>query len=218
MTETRLVPPAPTLLYMFADEVIEGDDWRSQGTQVPGREAKVKSGKLAPHLFALAFWQLASEGVLTLRLEERKRLGIRTTKVLARLTQPGRPREARLEQMLVDVLADGQERTADDVVYEALGQDYANPRTVVIGITERDGLASGCFVETTPERGLVGRLVHGSTDIQPQLDRFPVAREAFDRTMAEWQAFRSTQPALADGLLAKCEKGINRRFESDDDD
>lgn len=211
--------PVAPLLYAFADEVIEPDAWKSKGVKLPGQDKKVKVGPLAGHVFAFAFWRLAAEGVISLRHEERKRLGLITTKkvVATLLQQPVAPRVARTEQMLLEQIPAGEGRPVDDVIYRALGEDYAEPARVVVATAAKDGVTAGLFEEVPAERGAVGRLLKGNTDTVPVEAVMPAAKAQFAELLAQWNGFRAADPVLADQLVNKCDRGITRRTEADHD-
>jgi hypothetical protein len=219
MTSTAGLPPRPTLLYMFADQLIEPDDWKSAGTAVPGQDKKVKTKSLAAHLYAVAFWGLAQDGLISLAVEEKKRLGIRTKKVVARPAQAALPpRGYVLEDGILEVVAAGREDVVHKIVHEALREDHADPAGYVVAMAKYDGSTAGFFTKVDAGRNKLGRLVLGGEKTVPVLERFPEAQPAFAELLNAWQSFRASDPQLAQELLDACDKGIKSRVEADDDD
>ena len=210
-------PPASTLLYLFADQVLPPDKAMSVGVEVPCAGAKVQRQPLTAGLFAIALWNLREHGYVTLEYQEKKRLGMFTTRqVIATGTKPG-PRGGPLEGQLINVLWGGQPQSVGDLVYRWFGDDYADPHAHVVNAARQAAVALGVFEEVDANRGAVGSLVLGKSKLVPVCERREQLRDAATETLQRWQAFRTAEPQIALELEDDAKKAIGRRTEGDDD-
>ena len=207
--------PRASLLCVYADALVPLDDWKSKGTRLPGRDVKVKTSPLAAHVCAFALWGLEQDGAVELSLEEKRRLGIRTRKVLV---QPvaALPRDSAIERGLLEVVLARGPQDADDVVKSWLRRDMSDPHSTVVAWAMAEAVPSGVLEEVDAGRGSVAGLVKGRTELVPSAARAADTQEAFARLLEGWQHFTATRGGLAEALVDKCRKGLNYRVESAD--
>ena len=206
------LPPA-ALLYCFADELIEPDDWKSRGEKVPGKEVKVKQSPLAAHVLALSLFGLRQAGFLTMRVERKKSLMFTKTSVV--LHAPAPLPGWSVEHALGKQVTPGQEVAVWDVVYRMLGRDSAMPAATVVQMAAQAAAEVGLLTPVDAGRGAIGSLVLGSTTLVPAPAALQAAHPEWQHLLGAWQAFRQAEAELAHELVTSCDKGITARIESD---
>ncbi len=216
-THPTSTTPRASLLCLYADEVVPLDDWKSKGTRLPGRDVKVKTSPLAAHVCAFALWGLEQDGAVRLDLQEKRRLGMRTRKLLVEPVA-ALPRSSAIERGLLEVVLGRGPQDADDVVKDWLRRDMTDPHGAVIAWALAEGLLSGVLEEVDAGRGAVAAVVKGRTELVPSPARAAEARQAFGQVLEAWRHFTATRGPLAEALLDKCMKGLNYRVESHDVD
>lgn len=209
-------PPASTLLYLFAEQVMPPDKALSVGVEVPCAGVKVQRAPLVTGLFSIALWHLRQHGLVTLEYQERKRMMITTRQVLVTPAGAG-PTGGPLEGQLMGVLVSAGPRSVKDLVYQWFGEDVSDPYARVLAIAQQAAVALGAFAEVDAERGAVGSFLLGKTKYVPVCERREELRGAANDVLGGWNSFRTAEQQLAGQIEESAKKAVTNRTERDDD-
>ena len=91
------------------------------------------------------------------------------------------------------------------------GPEVVGPSRVPIAWAEREGIAKGYLAAENAHRNPLLALFLGKTTQVPQRERIAALDPVFAELFARWQAFKSSQAALADQLEREVDEGISSR-------
>jgi hypothetical protein len=206
---TAISSPPSTLIYLFADRVVETiapARWFLKGTRVPCKDVEVRTDRLACLLLASAFWTLREQGLIQLAVITKKRWIFDTVQVeVVPLNQAAR---SGLEQLLVDSITREGDSVAG-VIRRAFAESVTDPWTDVVKEAVRDAIASG-YVEDVGARSDVYNSgpAQGQRELRPKCGEIANLESQFEGFAALWERFRSSEPALYEQLLRNCENAV----------
>lgn len=218
MSEAGAELTPSTLLYLFGDQVAPKDKALTEGVEVPCRGSKVQKRPLAAAMFAAAFFALREQGIVTLEVQQKKVLFVKTKKVVVTRTGADAGGRPGLEGAVLAGLGNEASATVSDIIRKWFGEDVVSPWSDVIGVAVEEAMEAGCFEAVEVERGRVARKLLGSTKVQPNCDRIAGLAGAFDAFLARWQEFEAGEGDLYRELLDDCAGAIKSRVEASDDD
>ena len=201
---------SPALLgYCFADRLVAPARLKLTGVALPCRDVAVKADELAGTLFAISFWNLRRQGLLTLELVQKKRLGLFSeTTVMA--APAGQAQRSGLEGVILANLGRSG-RPVRDVIRDWYREDVLNPAQYVVNAVLREGVEAGWMTEVDTGRGKVGAALLGKTRVEPVCERIAGLEGAFDEVNAEWGRFRAMEAILAKALVDACQQAVLSR-------
>lgn len=234
-----------TLLYLFADRVIEADRALTAGTEVPCSDAKVRRKDLVATVFAWALHGLAEQGRAEIEHRTRKRLKlITTTDVIVSPTattaetasappaaegggtasdpdggDPQGEAVASVEERLAAALAAaGEPVPAYRLVRDWYGEDVGDPYGHAISALREVAASRGFFDTVDLGRGRVAGLLLGNTTLEPRCADIAAAADRFAGAHAAWEAFAADAPETASLLISRCGRAVASRREASDGD
>ena len=110
-----------------------------------------------------------------------------------------------------DQVPDPPPGTVFEVVTSWYGPEVVGPSRVPIAWAEREGLAKGYLAVESAHRNPLLALFLGKTTQVPQRERIAALDPVFAELSARWQAFKSSEAALADQLEHEVDQGIRSR-------
>jgi len=205
------IPQPATLLYLFADRVVQKDSILTGGTPVPCKENKVATNPLAFTQFAFAFWNLREQGVISLTVGPKKGLIFKRTPVLARQVRAASSGwlEGEILRMLAAMPPDSSVR---DIIYNWFGSDSSWPHKIVVGYAAEEAAALG--FGTRGEGGVksaIKGMFTGKVDFIPNCARIATVEPHAIQLFARWQQFLANEAALYQALIAECKSAIDSR-------
>jgi hypothetical protein len=207
------LPQPSTLLYLFADRVVQKDSILTGGTPVPCKEIKVATNSLAVTQFAFAFWSLRDQGVIGLAIGPKKGLIFKKTPVLVRQLRPAGSGglEGEILRMLSSMPPDASVR---DIIYQWFGSDSSWPHKIVISWAAGEAIALG--LGTKGEGGIksaIKGMFSGKIDFVPNCSQIAPLEPHANQLFARWQQFQANEAALYQTLIAECKSAIDSRVE-----
>jgi hypothetical protein len=202
----------------FAGAYLAGDRIAKTGgimsISPPAGGAKVGIEDLAVKIFAAAFAELAALGALSMHIEEKKVLFIKTQRLVLRRGTGSVPAGALAN--LMECCVDGE--TVKDAVRRWFGSDVGSPWAVVINAAAQE--AQQCGLVAPAEAGLVkkiaGKLLTGAAQMAAVQDKRPEIEVIAAATVERWTAFQTREPAVAAALLKEIADGLKSRVEASD--
>lgn len=210
MDAPRAPLSAGTLLYLWGDQVVPAPGRLNRRVTLPSG-AVVGAADLAAQVFAVSFWHLSTQRVVTLEPAKRRRLGVlRTDDVGVAIAGDPGPRDG-YEDAIVRVLP--RERTAYGAVRRWFGSDVANPSKVALRLALDEIPRHGLGQVGSAGRGGVAGILKGSPELQPDTEAIRATWTDFSRLHEAWRGFRDHDP-LGPLLVQSCRKAIASRQES----
>jgi hypothetical protein len=207
-------PSASALAYLFANEIVSADSAMSRGAKVPSTGAKVKMRELTSTALAAALWSLRRDGLVALAPAREKKL-FRAVDCI-KVTLQRQEAVSGLAGEIVNVLAAGEAVSVTDAVKRWFGGLHADPDRRVLNGIGRELVELG-YAEAEESRGkLLAKSMLTMDVFKPRCERVPDARPAFDAFAAQWNDFRSSEPAFHDALVKECGKGISASKDNSD--
>lgn len=214
MSEADLPGPTPsTLLFLFADELLAVHTGRFNGTDIPCRGVAVSLGDLAARMLTVSFLSLRDRELVTLEVEERKRL--LRTKPDVGIARIGAGNASGLEGELHDTIG-ARPTTVSSVVRDWFGGDHAVPEGVVTRMAVAECEALGYIRAVDLHRSRVARLVMDGYRHDPDCERIAGIRPAFDEITPRWERIEQSEDVLWALLLEECDGAIQSRRMSTD--
>lgn len=211
-TESRPPLSAGTLLYLWGDQVVPAPGRLSRKVTLPSG-ASVGAADLAAQVFAVSFWHLSTQRVLTLEPTKRRSMAVlRTDDVgVTAAGDPG-PRDGYEDAILRQLK---REKTAYGVVRRWFGSDVTNPHKVALRLALEEIPRHGLGHLDSAGRGIVAGILKGSSELQFDADAIRGTWTDFHRLHEAWQGFRDHDP-LGAVLVQSCRKAIASREQSSD--
>ena len=202
--------PESILACIFADRLTPRESVLGKGVDAPLGAVKVQKKALGTLLFAVAFWNLRQDGVLSLEYHEQKRfLGTRK-RVLVHLREDA---EAEwLEGAVLESLTGIEGDHVRDVVGRWFGQDVSDPFGDVIRSASDGAVKLGYLRNATNDRP-AARFGRPHVKFEPVTEHIAALEPAFTRFAFSWRRFEDREPELYTALLDACRKGITDREE-----
>jgi hypothetical protein len=180
----------------------------------PAGGAKVSIEDLAVKIFAAAFAELAALGALSMRIEEKKVLFIKSQRLVLRRGTGSVPGGALAS--LLECSVDGE--TVKDAVRRWFGRDAGSPWAVLINAAAQE--AQQCGLVAPAEAGLVkkiaGKWLTGAAQMAAVQEKRAEIEAVATATVERWNAFQARDPAVAAALLKEIADGLKSRVEASD--
>jgi hypothetical protein len=185
-------PNDSLLFYLCADRHVPKGSLLTGKEKVPCREVEVSLNELADNLCAVAFWSLRGAGVLSLAIEQHKKLFLKWTVVTAKSLKL--VERSGLEGLLLKAL--GSQGEVPATIEKMLSQDSSWPHKNIVSLVRCEAA----------EAGLSGDDCDKTTALNTLLEDWSV----------RWERFAIDEPELHKALLDSCRKGILSRVENND--
>lgn len=184
-------------------------------------EYRARRIRLAPHLVAVALWNLERQDAITLEVRRSKALGfISRTELAVGLAHPAGASPG-IEGELLSVVARKSPRDVGAVVRDWFGRPASDVDGVVVRRVMEQTTQTGLLSITREDasRGLIGGMLRGKEKEIVTADAAAVAAVSNEiaRLAADWMAFAQVQPELSAELVKRCQKAIDSREPVDSD-
>lgn len=179
----------------------------------PAGGAKVSIEDLAVKIFAASFAELAALGALSMQIEEKKVLFIKTQRLVIHRGAGAAP--AGPLAGLLECSVDGE--TVKDAVRRWFGSDVGSPWAVAINAASRE--AQECGLVAPAEAGLAKKLagkLTGTAYMAAVEEKRAEIEAIAGATVERWTAFQTREPAVAAALLKEIADGLKSRVEASD--
>ena len=210
MEQTTISPFAGA--YLAGDRIAKTSGIMS--IPAPAGGAKVSIEDLAVKIFAASFAELAALGALSMHIEEKKVLFVKTHRLVLRRGAGSAPAGALAR--LLECSVDGE--SVKDAVRRWFGSDVGSPWAVVINAAAQE--AHQCGLVAPAEAGLIkkiaGKLLTGAAQMAPVEEKRAEIEAIGAATVERWNAFQAQEPAVAAALLKEIGDGLKSRVEASD--
>ena len=195
-----------------------GDPIEVAASQVVGEldplaraRAAIALRDLAAEVFAVSFWHLATQRVVSLGAGKRRTMGLfkKDDVSVTRVGDPG-PRDG-YEAAILTALE--KEKGAYGVVRRWFGSDVSNPWKVALGLARRELPGHGLAHMGDAGRGLISGMIRGTEELQYDAEAIRGTSTEFHRVHEAWRGFRDLDP-LGPLLVESCRKALKSREES----
>jgi hypothetical protein len=165
-------------------------------------------------VFAVSFWHLSTQGVLSLQPTKRRSMGLfRSDDVAVSVRADPGPRDG-YEQAIVAVLG-RKEKTAHAVVRDWYRQDVNNPSKVALRLALDEIPRHGLGHQPVEPRGISG-IFRSASELEFDTEAIRGTWADFHRLHESWRACLA-HDQLGPVLLESCRKAISSRQESSGD-
>lgn len=196
---------------VFANGQRFAKDARLFGVEVPLHDHKLNGQELAQMMFVADFVQLAQAGVVELSLSSSKMLFITTISVAVKKLKDityGSLNQAIMRQLTGNTSKD----QVKGIVYRVVGNDYADPYSVVAGWAKKDLLSRGYY--HVEQRGALAQTLAGSK-VSAIPERLATLAPLADTVQNGLVQFQSTHADLYKQLMSDTLSALRSRVERD---
>ncbi len=189
-------PSAASLIYLFADQVIDPDKGLSRGAKVPCSDKKVKRRDLTAGALSSAFWQLRDMGAISLEVVEVKKLLRRVKEV--RVQTMGSPQVPPFVGKVLEAVGT-EPSDLKSASQRFMGGTFPDPDAEVLHRLGFELRELG-YMRVDESTGMLKRMSK-IVEFVPDCAKIATLQPAFDHLLPTWRSFQTTETDLYERLM-----------------